>query len=61
MLKKIPLREESKLSFDFEDVQAKKELTDLTLQIIDERSKPEENLIYPVVGMNVRVLDLIKL
>ena len=48
--------ENSKMSFGFEQLEAKNENSELTLQIIDERSSIEDNKIYPVVGLDVRII-----
>ena len=42
--------------FGFEQLEAKNENSELTLQIIDERSSIEDNKIYPVVGLDVRIM-----
>ena len=44
------------MSFGFEQLEAKNESSELTLQIIDERSSIEDNKIYPVVGLDVRIM-----
>ena len=48
--------ENTRTKFSFEETSAQSKTAELTIQVVDERSSIEDDRIYPVVGLDVRII-----